>query len=177
VGTIVHAELLSIGERGLEEFTGTEPSRRRHRYARRLALLGVDPSEVDDAAGRVEDALHRVLDDTRGRWILGAHLEARSELRLSVRVGNELRHLQLDRTFIDDAGVRWIVDYKTSHHEGTRLEAFLDSEVERYRDQLETYAMAMAEIDARPIRVALYFPLLEAFRDWAAAPLKANRTD
>jgi ATP-dependent exoDNAse (exonuclease V) beta subunit len=176
VGTIVHAELLAIGERGVEEFTRNEPSRRKYRYARRLALLGVDPSEIDEASIRVEEALRRVLEDARGRWILESHSEARSELRLSVRVGNELRHLQLDRTFVDDTGVRWIVDYKTSGHEGTHLEAFLDSEVARYREQLENYATAMAEIDARPIRVALYFPLLGGFRDWAAAPLKANRT-
>ena len=71
--------------------------------------------------------------------MLGAHAEARSELRLTVRNGAFLEHLRLDRTFVDD-GKRWIVDFKTSQHEGGDLDAFLDSEVERYRPQLERYA-------------------------------------
>ena len=63
----------------------------------------------------------------------------------------------------------WIVDFKTSRHQGGDLEAFLESEVERYRTQLESYSSAMAEIDSRPIKVALYFPLLSALRVWEPA--------
>ena len=37
-------------------------------------------------------------------------------------------------------GVRWIIDYKTSVHEGADTAAFLDNELERYRGQLERYA-------------------------------------
>ena len=33
----------------------------------------------------------------------------------------------IDRTFIDEAGVRWIIDYKTSDHEGSDLENFFES--------------------------------------------------
>ena len=80
-----------------------------------------------------------------------------------------LEHLRLDRTFIDADGVRWIIDFKTSAHEGGASEEFLDSEVERYRAQLERYATAMFKLEARPIRVGLYFPLLQAFRDWEPA--------
>ena len=47
------------------------------------------------------------------------------------------------------------------------FEAFLDSEVERYADQLARYADAMARIDERPLRVGLYFPLLQTFRSWS----------
>ena len=60
----------------------------------------------------------------------------------------------------------WIIDFKTSAHEGGSTTEFLDSEVERYRSQLDRYAVAMAAIDDRPIKVGLYFPLLQAFRDW-----------
>jgi hypothetical protein len=73
----------------------------------------------------------------------------------------------MDRTFIDADGVRWIVDYKTSAHEGGGVEAFLDREQERYRDQLERYARLMALREDRPIRLGLYFPLLAGWREWA----------
>jgi hypothetical protein len=77
-------------------------------------------------------------------------------------------NVSLDRTFVDDQGVRWIIDYKTSAHEGTGRDAFLDSERERYRAQLDRYARLMARIDARPVRLGLYFPLLNGWREWDA---------
>ena len=66
-------------------------------------------------------------------------------------------------------GVRWIVDFKLSRHEGADAGAFLDREQERYRTQLETYAQVMREIDPRPIRVGLYFPLVPGWREWIPA--------
>ena len=73
----------------------------------------------------------------------------------------------IDRTFVVD-GERWIVDYKTSTHEGGDVEAFLDNEVRRYREQLEGYAELMRRIDPRPIMLCLYFPLLQERREWSA---------
>ena len=55
----------------------------------------------------------------------------------------------IDRTFIDENGVRWIIDYKTSAHEGSDLENFLEQEKERYREQLERYARLMVQRDDR----------------------------
>ena len=75
-------------------------------------------------------------------------------------------HLVLDRTFVDPEGVRWIVDFKLSRHEGADAEAFLNREQERYRTQLEIYAQVMREFDPRPIRVGLYFPLVPGWREW-----------
>ena len=42
----------------------------------------------------------------------------------------------------------------------------MDSEVERYRPQLERYARILREIEARPIALGLYFPLLDGWREW-----------
>jgi ATP-dependent exoDNAse (exonuclease V) beta subunit len=77
-----------------------------------------------------------------------------------------LQSLRIDRTFVDGEGVRWIVDWKTSSHEGGDREAFLDNELARYRGQLERYARVMKVFDPdRPLRVGLYFPLLDAWRE------------
>jgi hypothetical protein len=66
------------------------------------------------------------------------------------------------------------VDFKTSQHTGGAIEAFLDSEAQRYQSQLTRYADAMARLDDRPIRVALYFPLLQAFRAWDHEPRRGG---
>jgi ATP-dependent exoDNAse (exonuclease V) beta subunit len=72
----------------------------------------------------------------------------------------------IDRTFIDSDGTRWVVDYKTSTHEGAALEAFLDNEQQRYREQLERYAALVSRLGPEPVKVGLYFPLLRAWREW-----------
>jgi hypothetical protein len=87
---------------------------------------------------------------------------------LTLRGGAALEHIRLDRTFVAE-GKRWIVDFKTSTHEGGGLDAFLDSEVARYAPQLERYAAAVAASDSRPLQLALYFPLLGELRAWPAA--------
>ena len=88
------------------------------------------------------------------------------EYALSTVVERKVRRFVLDRTFLDD-GVRWIIDYKTSTHEGGGRDAFLDNEQTRYREQMEGYARAMRSLDPRPIRLGLYFPLIQGWREWA----------
>ncbi len=78
----------------------------------------------------------------------------------------------IDRTFLDESGQRWIVDFKTSTHEGGGLDAFLDEEVVRYRPQLERYARLMrAYRPGETVRAALYFPVL---RQWREVPVPAG---
>jgi ATP-dependent exoDNAse (exonuclease V) beta subunit len=72
----------------------------------------------------------------------------------------------IDRTFVDDNGTCWIIDYKTGSHRGGSVDEFLDQEQVRYRQQLERYANAMSKMEDRPIRLGLYFPLLGGWREW-----------
>ncbi len=73
----------------------------------------------------------------------------------------------LDRSFVDDSGVRWVIDYKTSQHTGGGLDQFLDREVERYRPSCSAMP-AGPELGPEPVRLGLYFPLMRAWREWAA---------
>jgi ATP-dependent helicase/nuclease subunit A len=70
----------------------------------------------------------------------------------------------LDRSFID-AGIRWVVDYKTSQHQGSGVEQFLDREVERYRPQLQRYGRLAQKLGPEAVRLGLYFPLMRAWRE------------
>jgi hypothetical protein len=125
--------------------------------------------ELAETASAIERAAATTLADPRGRWILAPHDEAESECSLTGLIDGELISVQIDRTFVDELGVRWIIDFKHSTQEASGpLENFIESEVERYREQLERYARLMAQREARPIRLALYFPLLGVWREWAA---------
>src|SRR5690606_15760861 len=165
IGTLVHRRLQRIAEDGLDAWSAASIEASRGELRRELELLGLERDEAERAAGTVVRALSAVLEDELGVWILGARDEAASEVELTFAKGGHVERIKLDRTFVDD-GVRWIVDFKTGTHEGGELDAFLDAEVERYRPQLERYAAVLRELDQRPIRVGLYFPLIRAFRAW-----------
>jgi ATP-dependent helicase/nuclease subunit A len=58
------------------------------------------------------------------------------------------------------------VDYKTSEDLQNDLPAFLTQEREHYCEQLENYALLVSEFDPRPIKLALYFPLMQHLESW-----------
>ena len=184
VGSVVHRWLQRFAEDGVTVWDAGRIAALEPAIRHALAAHGVGESELTAAALRVQQALTVCVDDARGRWVLGAHDDGRSELRLSGVVGGRCINVVIDRTFIDDEGVRWIIDYKTSVHEGADTGAFLDNERERYRAQLERYAALMSASGApqgdllcgapqgdllrgaQRIRLGLYFPLLAGWRAW-----------
>jgi ATP-dependent exoDNAse (exonuclease V) beta subunit len=166
VGTVVHRELQRIARDAVRPVTSE--AQLRHRWRDELAELGVPPERRADAVEFVATAVERTLTDERGRWLLDAgHRASTTEFAVTGRVGGELVSAVIDRSFVDEAGVRWIVDYKTSRHEGAGLETFLSSEQERYRPQLERYASLVQKLGSEPVRLGLYFPLLGAWREWS----------
>ncbi len=176
VGTVAHRLFAQIAQDGIAGWNGPRIAAQLPRVRAELAAEGVPADELAAAARQVEAAARGLIDSERGRWLFSRdHVDARSEWSLTGVDGEAIVHVVLDRTFVA-GGTRWIVDFKTGTHEGADLETFLDREVERYRDQLERYARIVAALDARPVRLALFYPLLGAWRDWAWAPQDPPRS-
>ena len=167
-GTALHGLLERIAREGVGAWNPETVRSRRPLYEAMLANLGVPPANLSEAAERVEKALLQTLRDPKGRWILAKHAEAECELTITGLVDGKLCEAVIDRTFVDEDGVRWIIDYKMSAHTGGDLETFLDNEKQRHEDQLLRYARLMNRESDGPIRLALYFPLLGGWREWAA---------
>jgi len=169
IGIVAHRILRRIADDGLGRWDEQRTAAERHRVEREFAALGFTPGEARNAAAQVIAAIAATLSDERGRWLFAEEqADARSEYALTSARDSILRHVVLDRSFVDGEGTRWIVDFKLSQHEGGDREAFLDREHERYRAQLEGYARIVGDMEDRPIRLALYFPLLRGWREWAA---------
>jgi ATP-dependent exoDNAse (exonuclease V) beta subunit len=168
IGTVAHRLLAQIAVEVLATWTVEHVVAQRERISAELAGEGVPAAERAEATDRIVAAIVSTLTDTRGRWLFAAtHADALSEWALAGIDGDALCHVTIDRTFVAD-GTRWIVDFKTGRHEGGDPAAFLDREEERYRGQLERYARLVRELDPRPIRLALYFPLVDGgWREWA----------
>ena len=168
VGTVVHAWLHRIAIEGVENWTPQKLDGRRSAFESQLATLGVPGDEMAGAVFRVAEALRNTLADPRGHWILRRRTTDQREYALAGEIDGRVVHRVIDCTFVDEDGARWIVDFKTSAHEGGDVEAFLDMQVDRYRPQMEDYARLLRRIAEHPIRVGLYFPLLQGWRDWTS---------
>jgi len=167
IGTVVHRWLQQIAAEGCAAFDAGRLRALRPVFRVMLAGLDVSEAELDKSVGTVEIALNQSINDERGQWLLGStHAEAVSEYPLTVLTEGQLKRFIIDRSFVDNEGTRWIIDYKTSAHEGGNLEGFIDEEVVRYTEQLRGYRDAMQMLEPeRVIRTALYFPLLKVFRE------------
>jgi ATP-dependent exoDNAse (exonuclease V) beta subunit len=162
-GNLVHRLLQLIAEQGLEAWSSGGGLAGRETWCRRqLFSEGVSGDKADSIIAGVKRAISNCLESDRGKWILDDHQQSECEYALTVMSGGQPRNLVLDRSFVE-GGTRWIIDYKTSSHSGGDLEGFLQNETERYREQLQRYRDAVAVNETRPIRTALYFPLLDRF--------------
>lgn len=159
-GTLVHRWLQLLAD-GLADGDLAKSSAMRQVTLRWLRESGIAEKPGLPICLRVEEAITRTLDDAKGRWILDG--AGHSELGLTGSFEGELVSVVLDRVRIDDDGVHWIIDYKTSAHEGGNLQGFLEVEADRYKPQLARYAAIYEDWAGTRARCALYFPLLTSF--------------
>jgi hypothetical protein len=160
-GSVAHRWLQQIAIDGTGLYTETKLESLRPRFRQQLRRQGIESIALEKAAARVEAVLRHALSDAQGRWVLSAdHTGRLNEYAVTVSEESRFHRLIIDRAFVADDGVRWIIDYKTSSHEGGDRDAFIRSEVERYAPQLRAYRRAFECLERRTIRTALYFPLL-----------------
>ena len=160
IGTVVHA--------ALERFALTAELPAAEMISYQLRRHGVPEQDLERATRTVQEALENTFLENAaaekdGRWIFStAHREARSELALTGFYKGDLVNVIIDRTFVD-RGTRWVIDFKTSRHEGGKLEKFLEDEMNRYRLQLEKNMGLARSLGSEPVRAGLYFPLMRRF--------------
>lgn len=167
LGTVVHRLLQALD---WQVFAGDTEVwlKRALGFARaQLIALGVSDNDLVDALKTVEIALEKTLQSERAKWLFAdSHTDQHAEWALATRSEGIARRLYVDRSFVDASNTRWIVDFKTGYHSGGALDAYLDSEVSRYAPQLERYARAIGGLESRPVQLALYFPMHDAWREW-----------
>jgi ATP-dependent helicase/nuclease subunit A len=171
IGIAVHRLLQVVSAEGPEAWPAQRLRRATPVLRAMLHEAGLATNELAATQARCLEALERTLSDSRGRWLLSTgHRDSASERRVSGRLDGHDFDGVIDRSFVDDAGVLWIVDYKSGRHEGGDLEGFLDQEQARYRTQLERYGRLLAPRHPGPTRLGLYFPQHAGWREWEAPP-------
>jgi ATP-dependent exoDNAse (exonuclease V) beta subunit len=159
---VAHSFLECIAMEGLSRWDARRVAAARPAIAASLLRSGVEHGKLEQAVVRVAEALSKTLADDRGHWLLSPHPEHRCELAISAVLKGRLEHVRVDRTFIEN-GTRWLIDYKTSPQEGGDPLRFAQMQVKKYRPDMQRYVRVLHKFDPRPVRCALYLPLLGQF--------------
>lgn len=152
VGIVVHRIFYVIATTSLEHPIVSN----RKFWELYLMHLGLPPAYLSQALEVIAQALTNTLNDPIGKNILSTqHVEAYAEWALTMRYGQEFKQVVIDRAFVDQVGVFWIVDYKILHDS-----AELPLAIERYAAQLARYASVLKNLRPKVrIKTGLYFPL------------------
>lgn len=160
VGNIIHALLQVIAKKGLAWWVTINQQQKNNIILSYQRLMNVPIHLHKNSHTKIMMDLDKATSDPVGRWILQSHQFAESEYAISIN-DEKQSNLVIDRTFIDEQNVRWIVDYKTMDTTSSELE----KHIETYQSQLEHYRHAFKLIESREIKMGLYFTALPAWRE------------
>lgn len=161
VGVVVHRALELLSQRSVLPIDVDESILGALKFG--LVDGGLQGKALADAMADAKIMISTTLKDEKGRWILGQHAGAHSELVLMSpgAEGAPVQHI-IDRTFLDaETGGRWLIDYKTSRPNVSETEQqFLAREAQHYAPQLARYRTLLEAFDpsAAGVKTALYFP-------------------
>jgi len=166
-GTVIHRYLYRIAREGVSRWQPGRIAAEEGTMTAMLRGLGLNRDKAGEGAKRCVEIISRALNDEKGAWILGPHRDEAAEYALTGPVDKEIKSVIIDRTFVDDKGIRWVIDYKTGEHRGGELRVFLENEKKRYKAQLEGYAELLERWNkGKTIKKALYYPAIPAWIEW-----------
>ncbi len=164
VGIILHGWLQHRGSKAL---TAHITPALEHRWRAELLELRVPVQKIEYALQRLHTAVRNIQTHTQAHFLFNDYPEQQNEFALSAVEQGSVKTYRIDRTFVDEHNVRWIVDYKSTPHDQGDVATFAREQVEaRHKPQLEKYGSLLQQLDERPIKLAVYFPLLKELISW-----------
>jgi ATP-dependent helicase/nuclease subunit A len=162
-GELMHGVLMQLAQQQLPDAYQLDKQECMHI----LANMSVPHNRLATASAKVIKAVNNMLADDKCRWLLDCqHTASVCECPLSGYAYGSMQHRVVDRSFIDKAGVRWIIDYKLVENTDKLAAAqFIQAQYQQYKSQLEAYAQLYSS-EGRSIKLALCLPLLPAVHSW-----------
>lgn len=168
VGIVLHRILHLLSQQSLEALEKAATTYHAIYLRRQLLALGMHKDQLETAIASLRQALLALCQDERAAWILSQkHREIHSEYALTAKVDNNYKQYIIDRTFIDDEGLRWIIDYKSSQpRPDESIHDFYNRAQLDHATQLTAYGALFAQLEEGPIYLGLYFPLFQGWHSW-----------
>ena len=161
VGTITHRIFELLAKQGTDCWLQKDQWQQQQWLQALLHSHGLIESLWPKAIEQISRAVNNTLEDDKGRWLLSLqHSQSYAELALLSNSDGLIKKSIIDRCFVDESKICWIVDYKTSMPlEDEAKAAFVKREVAEYQSQLANYKKLLTlKLDQQyKIKTALYF--------------------
>lgn len=188
VGTFAHRLYKQFADKGRISISEDQLGKLSPLWRASLSRMDILPTDMENALSIIKRSiLHLLVNEDKANWLFQQGSASYSEYGLSRVSGHsEGEHFIIDRTFIDDLGVRWIIDYKFSEPSATQVDgegsngeghsnqlseveiaAFVQQQVTLYRSQLENYFDLLNGFDPMKTCLMLYFPLINRHFCWS----------
>lgn len=163
IGIVIHRILQLLSIHGCDWWR-KQSLKNQHQYLRiQLLKQTISMSDLPKALSIAHQAIENTLADRKGLWILHAHTEAVSEFGITTHSKDGIEQFIIDRAFVDENQIRWIIDYKTTAFSENDLAYFFDKEEKKYKEKMLKYKEAMQLLHKQPVKIGLYFPALPAW--------------
>ncbi|MAG65517.1 MAG: DNA helicase UvrD [Pseudomonadales bacterium] len=168
-GIVFHRMVELITAQGGESWSVERVKAKSQAIASMLRREGYPIREIPEAVRIISDLLCTTVTSKKGQWVLAKHCGGGQEVRVSGYRQGRWVHRVIDRAF-EDSGTYWIVDWKTAAcPEGTSVDAFLASQVSKYRAKMIEYKRAVIDAGITlEVKLGLYLPAVDAFVEIAA---------
>ncbi|MBV9575639.1 MAG: hypothetical protein JO149_03345, partial [Gammaproteobacteria bacterium] len=114
IGIVVHRLLQQLAKIGTKEWQDKSDDNQYAFLANQLKQNGLKKDDIETTARLIINMIKNILLDPRGQWILHPHQATEAELALTTILNHKAESLVIDRTFVDENNIRWIIDYKTT---------------------------------------------------------------
>ncbi len=123
----------------------------------------IAPELVSKMQTEITEMLNEFIQTPFAAWLLAPeHTMCENEYAITIKKGDNIKNIIIDRTFIDENNNRWIVDYKTTNKEILNFEKFCIEQKNKYYNQLSEYAQEFIG-ENRNILCCLYFIPLQKY--------------
>lgn len=154
IGTLIHRCLEVYTLMGCSKDYIEAIDKQREYWSLMLRDVIPDKAELNTTLDYVKHVVLKTITNPEFQWIFSSTIpSSRSELRIT---DAKQKINIVDRTLVDEKGVRWLIDFKTgTPNSGQSDEEFIKTMLERYRMQLEGYRSLFSAMDENPIKMAL----------------------
>ena len=165
IGNVIHA-VLEFKTKQNQNLTVALTSEQKNQwYKRLLDNEGIAKEKWKEAIVLLKQLEINLQNDSKGQWLISnTHRNSQAEYELLACLQHRgIEKRIIDRTFVAEDGIRWIVDYKSSMPAANEsLEQFIGKEVLQYKSQLLQYKALIASLNSDDVKIktALYFPMI-----------------
>ena len=103
-------------------------------------------------------AVNNCIRSKKLSWIFDeSNKTGRSEFKISQTQSGKIKTYAIDRTLIDENGVRWIIDFKTGAPRERSTGEFINQQKELHAPQLSRYEELFQQLETRDTKTAILF--------------------